>query len=64
MCLCVCVLFFSSFEIFVALRQVVRRRQEKKTTKKKKLELEIISKVQNRILGRIEIAINPEDDPN
>jgi len=37
----------------------IRRRR-----RRKKLELEIISKVQNRILGRIEIAINPEDDPN
>lgn len=35
-----------------------------KEEKEKKLELVIISKVQNRILGRIEIAINPEDDPN
>jgi hypothetical protein len=56
---------FYSYEIFVALRQVVGEDESRKRRKrKKKLELVIISKVQNRILGRIEIAINPEDDPN
>lgn len=71
LCLCVCMCFICIF-LFIRnfrciIRQVVwwRRENKKKTTKKKKkLELEIISKVQNRILGRIEIAINPEDDPN
>lgn len=72
-CLCLCVDVYYFIFLFIwnfrfIIRQVVWWRWENKkrttTKKRKKLELEIISKVQNRILGRIEIAINPEDDPN